>query len=100
VLHGYGNETVVVEVARNGQMISSDQVKVPAPRVYERDAGVQFQHNSGQIGPVHHTELIRTGDEIIYTLKPPPLGFYQVTLKLNGVPLETARFSVLGNPAE
>src|SRR5437763_16862231 len=94
VLHGYGNETVVMELQRNGQLISSDEVKVPPPRVYERDVGVEFQNNGGFIAPAHRRELVQTGNEIIYTLKPLPLGSYQVTVKLNGLAVETARFSV------
>jgi hypothetical protein len=46
------------------------------------------------------TEFFRTRGDATIILEQPPLGFYQATLKVNGIAVETARFSVLGTGAE
>ncbi|HUR46862.1 MAG TPA: hypothetical protein VMZ27_13370 [Candidatus Saccharimonadales bacterium] len=98
ILHGYGNETITILLKRNGQPVSSQVFKVPPPKVVQRDLGVQTERINGQFLVGHKTELIRVGAEIIFTLPAPPIGSYEITVQLNGVDAEVAKFSVVPGP--
>jgi hypothetical protein len=96
VVQGYGEQQVVLEMVRNGQLIASKAYDVPGPKQVVRDDGVGFASHSG-MGVNRQKTLIVYKDQYLISMKEAPLGFYQVSLKMNGETKEFLKFSVLGN---
>jgi hypothetical protein len=97
VVQGYGDQKVLVEIVRNGRLILSKEYDIPGPRHEVRDDGVGYATHGG-MGLERRATLIRHLDQYLITLKEaPPLGFYQVAVKMNGEQKELAKFAVLGN---
>ena len=96
-LAGYDNQTVLLEVTRNGGPPIQQEFTVPGRKTYQQDGGVGVVNHFGAIRQVRRTEFVTTSGDAAITFNPGGLGFYQVTLKLNGVAVESAGFSVLAS---
>ncbi|MDB6032211.1 MAG: hypothetical protein JWM16_2549 [Verrucomicrobiales bacterium] len=96
VVQGYAEQKIVLDLVQNGALVSSQAFDIPAVQNKVRDDGFGFATHGG-MGMERKATLIIFKDQYLIPMKTAPLGFYQATLKLNGQPMETIKFSVLGN---
>jgi hypothetical protein len=96
VVQGYSEQKIVLDLVRNGNLVSSQAFDIPAVQNKVRDDGFGFATHGG-MGMERRATLIIYKDQYLIHMKEAPLGFYQAILKLNGQPMETIKFSVLGN---
>jgi hypothetical protein len=96
VVQGYAEQKIVLDLVRNGALVSSQAFDIPAVQNKVRDDGFGFATHGG-MGLERKATLIIYKDQFLIPMKTAPIGFYQAILKLNGQPMETIKFSVLGN---